>query len=298
MGCAHSAERVSPEALAVAVLMAAQKKGTQMPQREAFIGANMLPEHTPLEILEWLRKPTLIGMTQPPDDGSQEVFQLRVPTGRTSSFLTTLTLPSGSHVAVEVPADHDAGRTLHVALPHSALAIWGAVSVCTYEPEAPSPTRQVPGTSSDGGGLLSPISPAALEMEAPVLLPSDVPSSLHDGEEATCVVCRETLMDGDQPLRQLPCSHTFHAGCVDPWLTTHERSCPSCRQVIGPANLEVQTSCRRRSGAYEEFLAMRESGALQAIFRLQQAERDDQARLDAQEAQRARLAQEAVPFVM
>ena len=44
-------------------------------------------------------------------------------------------------------------------------------------------------------------------------------------EERTCSICLEPLAIG-QYARSLPCKHTFHAHCIDEWLTTSSRACP------------------------------------------------------------------------
>jgi hypothetical protein len=43
-------------------------------------------------------------------------------------------------------------------------------------------------------------------------------------DAATCSICIEDFSIGDR-LRQLPCSHTFHASCVDAWLR-EKATCP------------------------------------------------------------------------
>mmetsp|Transcript_1568 Transcript_1568/g.5005 ORF Transcript_1568/g.5005 Transcript_1568/m.5005 type:complete len:458 (-) Transcript_1568:38-1411(-) len=45
-----------------------------------------------------------------------------------------------------------------------------------------------------------------------------------------CSVCRDGL-DDDETLRwtRLPCQHTFHRECVEPWLANHAHTCPNCR---------------------------------------------------------------------
>ncbi|XP_075145016.1 ring finger protein murashka isoform X2 [Haematobia irritans] len=49
----------------------------------------------------------------------------------------------------------------------------------------------------------------------------------HNGDQTSCVVC---MCDFEirQILRVLPCSHEFHAKCVDKWLRSN-RTCPICR---------------------------------------------------------------------
>ena len=64
--------------------------------------------------------------------------------------------------------------------------------------------------------------------------------SLHGHPEAddsnVCVICMDTFVDGDR-LRVLPCSHSFHVGCIDRWLSgscsfddCHTAGCPSCKK--------------------------------------------------------------------
>ncbi|EDS26234.1 ring finger protein [Culex quinquefasciatus] len=49
----------------------------------------------------------------------------------------------------------------------------------------------------------------------------------HTGDQTSCVVCMCDF-EARQVLRVLPCSHEFHAKCVDKWLRSN-RTCPICR---------------------------------------------------------------------
>lgn len=44
----------------------------------------------------------------------------------------------------------------------------------------------------------------------------------------TCAVCLDSIEDDDD-IRGLKCDHTFHASCIDPWLTTRRACCPLCK---------------------------------------------------------------------
>ncbi|KAI5705631.1 hypothetical protein M8J75_000463 [Diaphorina citri] len=52
-------------------------------------------------------------------------------------------------------------------------------------------------------------------------------ASKHQSDQTSCVVCMCDF-ETSQVLRGLPCSHEFHAKCVDKWLKSN-RTCPICR---------------------------------------------------------------------
>lgn len=56
--------------------------------------------------------------------------------------------------------------------------------------------------------------------------------TLRPGEQESecCAVCIEPLRPGEL-VRLLPCRHSFHKPCVDPWLL-EQRSCPMCKMDI------------------------------------------------------------------
>ncbi|XP_074643415.1 uncharacterized protein LOC141900423 isoform X1 [Tubulanus polymorphus] len=55
----------------------------------------------------------------------------------------------------------------------------------------------------------------------------NVDTHRNDADQTCCVVCMCDF-EARQLLRVLPCSHEFHAKCVDKWLKTN-RTCPICR---------------------------------------------------------------------
>ncbi|KAJ1911887.1 hypothetical protein IWQ60_009924 [Tieghemiomyces parasiticus] len=52
---------------------------------------------------------------------------------------------------------------------------------------------------------------------------------------AQCPVC-EDLFSCGEVLRMLPCSHAFHGGCIDKWLTTRTARCPLCKYNSTPGH--------------------------------------------------------------
>jgi hypothetical protein len=54
------------------------------------------------------------------------------------------------------------------------------------------------------------------------------------GDCTQCHICLEDFEDGEQ-LRVLPCTHCFHACCVDTWIENKSSTCPVCRSSVETA---------------------------------------------------------------
>ena len=46
-----------------------------------------------------------------------------------------------------------------------------------------------------------------------------------------CPICLEEVLDSDNNRKVLHCTHTFHANCINRWLTTRNQ-CPVCRRRV------------------------------------------------------------------
>jgi hypothetical protein len=55
-----------------------------------------------------------------------------------------------------------------------------------------------------------------------------LPPELLGNPGDSCAICIDTL-EPDDDIRGLTCGHAFHAGCLDPWLTSRRACCPLCK---------------------------------------------------------------------
>nr|CAH7763070.1 unnamed protein product [Callosobruchus chinensis]CAI5853773.1 unnamed protein product [Callosobruchus analis] len=64
-----------------------------------------------------------------------------------------------------------------------------------------------------------------------------LPTGTYDGckKVRECVICMGEFVVGD-PLRYLPCMHTYHLTCIDDWLM-RSLTCPSCLEPVDAALL-------------------------------------------------------------
>ena len=55
---------------------------------------------------------------------------------------------------------------------------------------------------------------------------------LSENKEEICSVCMSD-MNTDEHVCELPCKHTFHDDCIQPWLQQYNYKCPICRKEVG-----------------------------------------------------------------
>mmetsp|Transcript_2465 Transcript_2465/g.5710 ORF Transcript_2465/g.5710 Transcript_2465/m.5710 type:complete len:139 (-) Transcript_2465:36-452(-) len=49
-------------------------------------------------------------------------------------------------------------------------------------------------------------------------------------DAAPCTICQEAFAIGDM-LKELPCQHRFHQGCIEKWLGV-STNCPVCNKIL------------------------------------------------------------------
>ena len=88
--------------------------------------------------------------------------------------------------------------------------------------------RDAPAFAGEADGAARSSEPAS--KKAMVALP--VPA-VGEVPEQDCPVCLEDFTAGGGKLRTMRCSHSFHQGCLFPWLLV-DRRCPMCRFAMEP----------------------------------------------------------------
>ena len=139
--------------------------------------------------------------------------------------------------------------------------------------------------------MTGPVDAAHLEDMAPIILPEDIPAGLRiERRTETCCVCASELLadvDADPSerlaLRQLPCSHTFHALCIDAWLTRQEGSCPVCRAAV-PRPQSESAGGEAGADAYARWQEARSNGVEAELRRYSAAREADWRRQEARKA--------------
>lgn len=74
-------------------------------------------------------------------------------------------------------------------------------------------------------------------------------------QDDNCAICFDNFED-NQIIRQLPCTHRFHADCVDHWLLNSSSQCPMCRMNLtkegGENNGDGQGTAEAASATTEQ----------------------------------------------
>jgi len=85
---------------------------------------------------------------------------------------------------------------------------------------------------------------------------SQAADPIADGDDSlTCSICTEDFERG-QDVRVLPCNHSFHPACIDPWLLNVSGTCPLCRIDLRPITSDdASIEDAERTGSFAPPLA-------------------------------------------
>lgn len=59
--------------------------------------------------------------------------------------------------------------------------------------------------------------------------------------QCTCPICLEDYVSGETTVRELPCRHIFHPGCIDTFLLQNSSLCPVCKISVLPVGYFPET---------------------------------------------------------
>ncbi|KAF4652499.1 hypothetical protein FOL46_009703 [Perkinsus olseni] len=62
-------------------------------------------------------------------------------------------------------------------------------------------------------------------------IPTQPATAPREHNQDQCMICLNDFSPSDPPLRVLPCSHVFHAACIDEWLRRNT-DCPICKDNV------------------------------------------------------------------
>ncbi|KAL7963611.1 hypothetical protein V8C34DRAFT_3389 [Trichoderma compactum] len=101
-------------------------------------------------------------------------------------------------------------------------------SILTQEAAHHEVATATPATAAAAAGD-SKAGDAAPAVEAHGAVEANPPPVVNVG----CSICTEDFTEGED-MRVLPCNHTFHPNCIDPWLINVSGTCPLCRLDLRP----------------------------------------------------------------
>ncbi|KAJ9664953.1 hypothetical protein H2201_005005 [Coniosporium apollinis] len=104
----------------------------------------------------------------------------------------------------------------------------------------PPPTTATAATTEQNAASDNTVAAAVPRTEddtneiTPAAVPAPTqPKNIIPDDYNTCSICTDDFELG-QDIRVLPCNHTFHPACVDPWLLNVSGTCPLCRINLHP----------------------------------------------------------------
>jgi hypothetical protein len=88
---------------------------------------------------------------------------------------------------------------------------------------------------------------SALESDEMPPPPVAAASAVASEEEEVCAICLDPLCAGGDEVTKLPCSHAFHAKCVDDLRSFGiNNQCPMCRADLPPGPMQLHQDAALR----------------------------------------------------
>lgn len=177
--------------------------------------------------------PTSGGVTAPPSRaGSVRLVEGIMPSSPTGTKQSTGTRPNTS--------GSDDGEAAEIMITPATIIVQGEFGGDRKSMEAKSIEEGIASPTVEDQNHLETVHTTTSTVDKHITTTSEndddeddhihtaVPPELLSNPGDSCAICIDTLEDDDD-IRGLTCGHAFHAGCLDPWLTSRRACCPLCK---------------------------------------------------------------------
>ncbi|CAL5098634.1 unnamed protein product [Urochloa decumbens] len=81
-----------------------------------------------------------------------------------------------------------------------------------------------------------------------------LPDAAEDAASSSCVICVEDYGESERRFVLPGCAHTFHRGCIAPWLRQGNTTCPLCRSRPTAAGIPLPPAQPHRISTAEDMV--------------------------------------------
>lgn len=100
-----------------------------------------------------------------------------------------------------------------------------------HDPATPEPTSPMTEIQKPEPAVIKP----GIDGQSSPSLQSSRPDSTIRHNQTCCAICLDDYVVGSSMVRELPCGHIFHSGCIEVFLLEQSSLCPLCkRSVLSP----------------------------------------------------------------